>query len=130
MITAIWVSFKICVMITLAGLLFAKLVRPADAVWVKTRALPLMCVLYAAGMLLPSIWLLYVIVVAAIPLLARSRAEATAIYVVTCLSLPRLYYQLAAGGAYIFEVDKWMMCAIGMAIAWFRFPAKGPIGVR
>ncbi|NIJ08600.1 hypothetical protein FHS31_002221 [Sphingomonas vulcanisoli] len=86
---------------------------------------------YAVGMLSPSIWIVYAMLLGALPLLARTRAEAAALFIVATGAVPELVYPLQIGSLYLVAVDKWILLSIGlMAAVLFRRRAGPKAGMR
>jgi len=105
---------------------FAALLRPEDARWVKGAPLKLFVGLFVIGMWAHIVWIPFLASLIAIPLFSKSRADAAAIYVVTFLALPVMYYKVAIGGHYLFAVTKYTFCAVGLLIAYLMRPHLGP----
>jgi O-antigen ligase len=124
MISGIWLAVKMTAFISLAGMLFAWLLRPSEARWVRSRALPLTAGLFLTGMLVPNIWIMYLVIIAVIPMMSRSIGEAAACYMLVIIGLPRLEHAATIGPIYILPFDKWVMSAIGISIAHLVHRAK------
>jgi len=124
MISGIWLAVKMTAFISLAGMLFAWLLHPAEARWVRSRALPLTAGLFLTGMLVPNIWIMYLVIIAVIPMMSRSVGEAAACYMLVIIGLPRLEHAATIGPIYILPFDKWVMSAIGISIAHLVHRAK------
>ncbi|MDO6413532.1 O-antigen ligase family protein [Sphingomonas sp. BIUV-7] len=112
------------VILFISGNLFAALLTRQDAIWVRTTLLPIMIGLYAFAMLLPNRWVIFAVLAAIIPLMSRSRAAMPPIYLVTVLALPQMTTQVAIGSMYLLDIDKWLITAIGAAIAFALRPAR------
>jgi hypothetical protein len=117
MLGLISVAVKIGAFLTLYGFLFTKLIRPAEAQWVKTRLLPVTVALFAGGLILPSIWLYWALICLTIPFMSRSTNEAACLYVLTVLVTPTVVREMGLGSIYLLAFDKWLFAAIGLAFA-------------
>lgn len=104
---------------------FAALLRKEDAAWVKRKPLALFLSMLLIGMWGHNIWVAYLALTLAPVLAAKDRAEAAALYCVLIVALPLLSRSIVFGGLYIFHGDKYLFCALGLAIAFFKGP-KGP----
>jgi hypothetical protein len=96
---------------------FAALLRKEDAQWVKRAPLVIFLSLFVLGMWGRNVWVEYVALVAALPLLAKSRPEAAALFCVLSVAAPQLYSPVTLGSLYLVSVSKYVFCAIGLAIA-------------
>lgn len=126
MISLIWIAVKISVLLTIYGLVFTKLVQKSEANWVKQKLLPLTVVVFAAGLLLPSIWLYWALLALIIPIMARSASEAACLYILLMIVTPLVSRQMGVAGIYIMPFDKYLFAGIGLIVAFLMRPIKGP----
>ena len=103
---------------------FAALLRREDAQWVRGAPLKLLVGLFLIGMWGHTVWVPWLAVMLAIPLLSKSRADAAALYLVAIASLPVLYNKVAVGGLYLFPFTKYLFAALGLIIAYFVKPGS------
>lgn len=115
-------TIKGVLLLCVAVYAFAALLRPDDARWVRGAPLKIFVGLFLLGMWGHIVWVPFLACLLAIPLLSKSRADAAAIYVVTFLAVPVMYYKVAVGGHYLFAVTKYTFCAVGLAIAYVSKP--------
>lgn len=127
MFSLIAVAGKIGFFLTLYGLVFAKLVRKPEAQWVKQRLLPITVGLFVGGMLLPSIWLYWLLIATLIPVLSRSTAEAACLYVLIMIVSPTVAREIGIGGIYLLPFDKWLFGGLGLAIAALIHRSRKPL---
>ena len=119
MLSAISVTIQICLILTVATEIFARLLQKPYAAWVRNRARPILLGGFAIGMLVPSIWAMYAFIVAIVPIMARTRSQIAPIYLVTVVAVPPLQSFLVIGSLYLFDVDRYVFAAIGAAVAYF-----------
>lgn len=108
---------------------FAALLRKDDAQWVKGAPLYIFVGMYVIGMWGHIIWVPYLALVMIIPLLARSRPEAAALYVIAIVSVPIMGYKIAIGSIYLFAVGKYLFCALGLLFAYWLRKGSTPSGL-
>lgn len=125
MLSSIIITVKVCAVLYGAVWIFAKLLNPEDAAWVKGKPLAILLTLFAVGMLGHTIWVVYAVLVAILPMTARNRAEAAALFLVANGAVPELSTYLTVGGAAIFAIDKWMCLSIGLLIVFLKEPRTG-----
>lgn len=126
MLSQIAMTVKGLVLLTAAIYGFAALLGKEDAKWLKGAPLKIFIGFFLIGMWGHSVWLLYLAILLAMPVLARDRADAAALYVVSLLAVPVLYYKVSAGSHYLFPVSKYMFCSLGLTIAFLiKKPSQG-----
>lgn len=123
MLSQIIMTMKGAILLSIAVYAFAALLRPDDAKWVRGAPLKIFVGLYVIGMWGQVVWVPYLACLLIIPLLSKSRADAAAVYVVTLLAVPTLYFKMSVGGHYLFPLTKYNFCALGLALAYFSKPA-------
>lgn len=114
------------ILMTVKGLLillaavygFAALVRREDAAWIRKGPLAIFLVMFTIGMWGHSYWVAYAALFLALPILAKSRADAAALYCVLTVSMPQLIQQLSAGSIYLISGSKYLFCALGLTLAF------------
>ena len=117
MLPQISMTVKGVVLLIAAVYAFAALLRREDAEWVKGAPLKVFVGMFLLGMWGHSVWVLYLAIIIAIPLLSRSKADAAAIYMVTIIAVPPLYYKVAVGSIYLMPFTKYLFAMAGLAIA-------------
>jgi len=125
MFSSIVITIKVCFLLWIANFAFCKLVNPADAAWFKSKPLWLMMLFYAAGMFSPNIWGVYVVMILTLPLMAKTRAEAAALFIIALGSAPDLSYYLRIGSTSIMALDKFFCLAVGFLWVMLRKPPRG-----
>ena len=131
MLAQISMTVKGVVLLIAAVYAFAALLRREDAQWVKGAPLKIFVGLFLLGMWGHSVWLLYVAILLAIPLLSRNKADAAAIYMVTIIAVSPLYYKVAIGSIYLMPFTKYLFAVLGLAIAMaMKSGPKGRLGSR
>jgi hypothetical protein len=130
MLSLIVIAVKVSLLLTVSGLALARMVRKPDAVWIKTRLLPMTVILFASGLLLPSVWLYWLLICALIPIMARTSVEACCLYVLTIMVTPLVMREMIVGGINLLPFDKWLFAAIGLGIAILlrRSRKRTPVG--
>ena len=116
---------KVSVVFWIATMIFCRLVGPEHAKWARTRALPMMIVFYAVGMLGYRIWVLYIVLVAYLPIVARSRADGAVLFIVAIGSIPALAIDVTVGGASLVPLDKYSCLAFGLLLVFVKEPRTG-----
>jgi len=106
--------------ILLAGgvLGFASLLRPDDAAWAKRAPFWIFTGMFVIGMWGHSYFVASAALVLALPLFAKGRADAAALYCVLVVSLPLMAQPIRVGSLYLIGADKYLFCALGLAIAF------------
>jgi len=125
------------IMMTVKGLLllvaavygFAFLLRTEDATWVKKAPLAILLSMFFIGMWGHIYWSAYAALLLALPLLAKDRADGAALYCILIVSMPLLSQQLSIGSLYLIPTNKYLFCALGLAIVFMlkrdnRAPAR------
>ena len=130
MFSQIELTIKAVILLTVGVYGFAALLNKDDAAWVKGAPLKIMVGLYVIGLWGHSIWVVFAALMLCIPLLAKNRGDAAALYAIAVLSLPDLPYKLMAGSFYVAQLDKYMFAAFGLAIAFKRFKSEAKTGSR
>ena len=116
----------IVAVITCAGLaLFFQCLKPAVA-----RAMVMRVCIAAVGMpllawALPSVWLLYFVMLVWVPLLARRTGHVAPVYLYTLLLLPGLDTTAAVGSMKLFDIGVHDALGLGAATALFVSTGKG-----
>jgi O-antigen ligase len=80
-----------------------------------------------AAWLMPNIWLLYAVMLVAVPLLARNPGQVAPLYLFALLLLPALNLTIVAGSLKLFEVGVNEFLATGAAFALAIRPGKARI---
>jgi len=114
------------IVMTMKGLLliagavygFAFLLGKEDAVWVKRAPLAIFLLMFIIGMWGHIYWTAYVALLLALPLAAKNRPEAAALYCVLIVSLPALGHPIQIGSLYLVSADKYLFAALGLALAF------------
>ena len=114
------------ILMTLKGLIllaggvfgFAALLREKDAAWVKRAPFWILTGMFAIGMWGHFYQIVAAALVLALPLLARGRADAAALYCLLVVSVPLMTLPIQVGGLYLITADKYLFCAIGLTIAF------------
>jgi len=111
---------------------FAFLVGKEDAAWVKKAPLTIILGMFVLGMWGHIYWTAYAAFLFALPLLARNRADAAALYCVLVVSLPILGHQVSIGSLYLFSANKYLFCALGLLLAFLmkRHSEAGAVQYR
>jgi len=123
-------TLKAVILLTAGIYAFAALLNKEDAAWIKGAPFKIMVGLYVVGLWGHIIWVVFLALMLSIPLLARNRGDAAALYAIAVLSLPDLPYKFQIGGFYVAEIDKYMFAAFGLAIAFRRFAGEVRSGSR
>jgi hypothetical protein len=124
MLSSVSVVAQASLILLASGMLFAFLLGKDDALWVRTRLLPIMIGLYAFAMFVPNRWVVYAALIAIIPMMVRNRGDIPPIYLTASLALPQMPTPVSLGGMYLLDVDKWLATAIGAAIAFSMHPPR------
>lgn len=131
MISQIVMTVKGMLLLTLAVYGFAALLRKDDAAWIKGAPLKIFVGMFFLAMWGHNVWVLYIAAMLAIPLFSKSRADAAALYVITVISMPVLYYKIVLGSLFLFPFTKYLFCGLGLAIAYMAKPRSAlPAGRR
>ncbi len=118
MLSIILMTIKGMVLLAAAIYGFAALVRKPDAAWIKRAPLWLFLSMFFIGMWGHTYWVAYLALMVALPIVAKNRADAAALFTVLCVSLPLLSQQIQIGGIYLTSGSKYMFCALGLTIAF------------
>lgn len=118
MLPQILMTVKGVALLTAAVYGFAALLRKEDAAWIKGRPLAILLSMFVIGMWGHNVWVGYFALMLALPIVARSRVEAAVLYCVLTVSMPLLYTKVSIGSLYLFPADKYLFCALGLAIAF------------
>jgi len=130
MLPLILMTVKALVVIAAAVYGFAALLPKEDAAWVKKGPLAILLSMFVLGMWGHNIWLAYLGIVMILPLLAKGRADAAALYCVLTVAMPLLSMKVFIGSLYLFTVTKYLFCALGLAVAVMinrKDPAAPPL---
>jgi len=124
------------IVMTMKGLLliagavygFAFLLGKEDAAWVKKAPLAIFILMFVIGMWGHIYWTAYLALLLALPLAAKNRPEAAALYGILVVSLPAIGHPIAVGNLYLVSADKYMFCGFGLALAFMakRYSETGP----
>lgn len=125
MISYLLMVVKVWIVLWVATMIFCRLIAPEHVKWAQTRALPMMMIFYAVGMLGHFVWVLYLTLMAYLPIVSRNRAEAAALFVVALGSVSDLATGIAIGGASIIMIDKYVCLSIGLLIVFLKEPRNG-----
>lgn len=115
-------TVKGVVVLLFAVQLFAALLPPKDAAWIKGAPRTIFVGLFLIGMwghfaIVPDIALLL-----SIAMLSRSRADAAALYAVALVAVPDMFWKPMLGGLYLFPFTKYLFAVLGLAVAFKRHP--------
>jgi len=127
MLSQILMTVKGLILLTIAIYGFAALLRKEDAAWIKGRPLALFLSMFVVGMWGHNVWVAYLALMLALPVMAKSRGEAAALYCILTVSLPLLYIKLTAGSLYLFTISKYSFCSLGLMIAYFTKAPGQPL---
>lgn len=133
MLSQLIMTVKALVVLFTAIYGFAWMLRSQDAAWVKGAPRLILPCMFMLGMWGHIVWLPFLALLILIPLLAKSRADAAALYAVAILSIPALGYKVVFGSFYLMPMTKWLFCALGLIIAFFlkdRIRDRGLTGAR
>lgn len=127
MLNMVLMTLKGLILLTGAVFGYAALLRKPDAAWVKKAPFWIFTVMFMIGMWGRNYWVAYAALFLALPLLAKSRADAAALYCVLAVSLPQLATQISVGSLYLIAGSKYLFCALGFAVAFMmkRGSAQG-----
>lgn len=123
--SALIVTIKMCIMLFVGTMIFAQLVNKEDAEWIKRKPLALMCLFYAAGALGHNVWVAYIVMIAAVPMMCKDRGEAAGLFVVALGAMPDLTTGLKIGSASILGIDKWVCLSLGLTWVLLSRPRVG-----
>jgi hypothetical protein len=126
MIQQLFMTIKGAVLLFFAVQAFAYLLKREDADWVKGAPLKIFVGFFCIGMLCHSVWLFYLAIFLAIPLFAKNRAEAAALYVIVYLAAPVTFYKMTLHGSYLMPANKYLFATLGLTIAYLRNRNAGP----
>ena len=117
MLHQILMTVKGLLLLTAAVYGFAALLHKEDAAWVKRAPLQIFVSMFVIGMWGHNVWVVYIASLLALPILARSRADAAALYCIMVVSLPLLNQKIFLGSLYLIPLNKYVFSALGLAIA-------------
>lgn len=118
MLSHILMTIKGVLVIALAVYGFAALLRREDAEWVKRAPLAIFVSIYVICMWGYTVWIPYAALLLIIPLLAKSRSDAAALFAVAFVSCPPIKYKIAIGSVYLLPLSKFVFLALGLGIAF------------
>jgi hypothetical protein len=118
---------KVSIILWIATTIFCRLIAPEHAKWARTQALPMMLTFYFVGLLGFNVWVLYITLIAYLPIVSRSRADAAILFIVALGAVPDLATNIAIGGASIIPLDKYFCLSFGLMIVFIQ---KGRTGLR
>lgn len=126
------------IVMTIKGLLllfgatyaFAALLPKEDAAWVKRAPLWIFMSMFMIGMWGHTYWVAYAALLLALPILAKGRADAAALYCVLVVSLPMIPQQISIGGLYLIFGSKYLFCALGLTAAFMMNRGKAQLSRR
>jgi len=117
MLPQILMTLKGLVLLTGAVYGFAALLGKEDAAWVKRGPLAIFLSMFVVGMWGHNVWIAYAAILVALPILARGRADAAALYCILVVAMPLLSMKFIIGSTYLLTIDKYVFCALGLAAA-------------
>jgi len=106
---------------------FAALLRKADAAWIKKAPLWLFLSMFFIGMWGHTYWVAYFALMLALPIVAKNRADAAALFVILSVSITSLQQRIMVGSLYLLPVSKYLFCALGLTIAYMMNRGKTPV---
>jgi O-antigen ligase len=118
MLSEILMTIKGLLVIGLAVYGFAALLRKEDAEWVKRAPLAIFLSILFIGMWGQTVWVVYAALLLIIPLLAKSRSDAAALYAVALVSCPSIKDKVAIGSVYLLPLSKFVFLSLGLWIAF------------
>lgn len=124
MLSIILMTVKGMVILAAAIYGFAALLRKNDAAWVKRAPLQLFLAMYFVGMWGHIYWVAYLALLLALPLMAKNRGDAAALFAVLVVSLPPLSQQIQIGSLYLIPASKYLFCGLGLMIAFMMNKGK------
>lgn len=127
MLSIILMTVKGMALLAAAVYGFAALVRKTDAAWLKRAPLGLFLAMYFVGMWGHTYWVAYLALLVALPIAARSRGDAAALFAILAVSLPPLSQQIQFGSLYLIQGSKYLFCGLGLAIAFFMNRSNTPV---
>ena len=127
MLSMILMTVKGLVLLAAAIFGFAALLRKGDAAWVKKAPLWIFLSMFTIGMWGHTYWVAYAALLLALPIAARNRADAAALYCILVVSLPQLSQQISAGSLYLTTASKYLFCGLGLALAFMMNRGKTPV---
>ncbi|MBW8743721.1 MAG: O-antigen ligase family protein [Sphingomonas sp.] len=117
-LSLILMTVKAVLVLTAAVCGFSALVRKEDAAWVRKAPLWLFLSMYLIGTFGHTYWVAYAALLLALPIAAKNRADAAALYCILVVSMPLLSQQLIFGSFYLIAGSKYLFCALGLGIAY------------
>lgn len=124
MLSMILMTVKGMALLAAAVYGFASLVGKVDAAWIKRAPLWLFLSMYFIGMWGHIYWAAYLALMLALPIAAKSRGDAAALFAVLIVSLPALTQQIQIGSLYLTSGSKYLFCGLGLTIAFFMNKGK------
>lgn len=118
MLSSILMTIKAVILLAGGVFVFAALLRPQDAAWVKKAPLWILVGMFVIGMWIHYYFAACAALILALPLLAKNRADAAALYCLLTVSVPLLTQPLTLGSLYLITADKYLFCAIGLTVAF------------
>jgi len=103
---------------------FSTLVRKNDAVWIRRAPLWLFVSMYFIGMWGHTYWVAYFALMLALPIAAKSRGDAAALFAVLIVSLPTVQHLVQFGSLYVTITSKFMFAGFGLTIAFLMNRGK------
>ncbi|WP_324375323.1 O-antigen ligase family protein [Sphingomonas sp.] len=119
-------TIKGAVLLFFAVHAFAYLLKREDADWVKGAPLKIFVGFYCIGMLCHVVWLFYLAIFLAIPLYAKSRGGAAALYAIVYVAAPVTFYKMTLHGSYLMPANKYLFATLGLMVAYLRNRDRGP----
>lgn len=119
MISLLIMTIKGVLILIAAVWAFSKLLKEEDARWVRGAPLYIFPGLFFIGFWGHTVWVAYLAVSLAIPIFAKSRADAAAIFAIVIVAMPDMIYQSNVGSIYLFSIGKSTFASLGLVIAFF-----------
>jgi len=130
MLSQIVMTIKGLVLITLAVYGFAALLPKEDAAWVRRAPLWILLSMFAIGMWGHNAWVAYFALLVALPIAAKSRADAAALYCILSVSLPQMLMKTFWGSLYLLTISKYLFCALGLGLAFLLKRGSGSFSLK
>lgn len=127
MLSDLIMTVKGTLVIALAVYGFSTFLRREDAEWVRRAPLGIFISMFVIGMWGQTVWVPYAALLCIIPFLAKSRADAAALYAVALVSCPSIKYKIAIGSIYLMPLSKYVFLALGLWIAYLVKRRGSPV---
>lgn len=113
------ILIKVCLLLGISSYVFGLLLKREDRRWIQGKPLWIITLAFPVALVLPNIWILLGLLVVLLPMVARDRGEAAALYVVALLALPSLQAPVSLGSMWILSLSTYHCLTIGLLIASF-----------